>query len=154
MGLSPWQKPKHIVDAKRGKDAKANYAMRRGQDLEPKAREAYEKVVGILRPAVFCDNDYGASLDGLTLFEDLVVEIKCPVKGRDSKLWADAVNGRIPDYYLVQMQHQMMVTGIDEAHLWVYDGAEGIAVPLKKDDAIISEIRSAWDKFWSDNLEF
>ena len=151
MGLSPWQKPKHILEAKRGKDAKSNPAMRRGQELEPKARAAYEEVVGILRPAVFVDGDYGASLDGITFDEDLVVEIKCPYKGKQSELWAEAMDGRIPNHYAVQMQHQMMVTGIDEAHLWVYDGSEGIAVPLKKDDAVIEKIRSAWDKFWSEN---
>jgi hypothetical protein len=51
------------------------------------------------------------------------------------------------------MQHQMMVTDIKDAHLWVFDGKVGIAVPLKSDEEVFKTIRSEWDKFWSDNFE-
>jgi len=153
MGLSPWQKPKDIVKAKRGENAKTNYAMRRGQDLEPVARDVYQGIVGLLRPAVFVSGDYGASLDGIDLFNELIVEIKCPMKGKTSDLWKQAENGEVPDHYAMQMQHQMMVTGIPIAHLWVFDGKEGIAVPLNADEQKFVSIRSAWDIFWSENFE-
>ena len=153
MGLSPWQKPKDVVRAKQGQDAKSNYAMRRGQELEPKARAAYEEVVGILRPAVFVAGDYLASLDGIDLFDELIVEIKCPMKGKQSELWKQAENGEIPKHYAAQMQHQMMVTGLKEAHLWVFDGSVGIAVPLQADEEFFNTIRSAWDNFWRENFE-
>lgn len=153
MGLSPWQKPKDVVKAKRGENAKANYAMRRGQELEPVARDVYQGIVGVLRPGVFVSGDYGASLDGIDLFNELIVEIKCPMKGKDSDLWKQAENGEIPEHYSVQMQHQMMVTDIKDAHLWVFDGKVGIAVPLKSDEEVFKTIRSEWDKFWSDNFE-
>jgi putative phage-type endonuclease len=153
MGLSPWQKPKDILKAKKGEDAKANYAMRRGQELEPVARDVYQGVVGLLRPAVFVAGDYGASLDGIDLFNELIVEIKCPMKGKASELWKQAENGEIPSHYAMQMQHQMMVTGIPVAHLWVFDGKEGIAVPLNADEQKFVDILSAWDSFWSENFE-
>lgn len=153
MGASPWQKPKDIVKAKRGENAKANYAMRRGQELEPVARDVYQGIVGILRPAVFVAGDYGASLDGIDLFNELIVEIKCPMKGKASDLWKQAENREIPHHYALQMQHQMMVTGIEIAHLWVFDGSVGIAVPLKSDEEVFKTIRSEWDKFWSENFE-
>lgn len=153
MGVSPWQKPKDVVKAKRGENAKSNYAMRRGQELEPVARDVYQGIIGVLRPAVFVDGDYGASLDGIDLFNELVVEIKCPMKGKASELWKQAENGEIPTHYALQMQHQMMVTGIETAHLWVFDGEVGIAVPLKSDAEVFTNIRSEWDKFWSDNFE-
>ncbi len=153
MGLSPWQKPKDILKAKRGEDAKANYAMRRGQELEPVARDVYQGIVGLLRPAVFVSGDYGASLDGIDLFNELIVEIKCPMKGKASDLWKQAENGEIPSHYAMQMQHQMMVTGIPVAHLWVFDGKEGIAVQLNADEQKFVDIRSAWDIFWSENFE-
>ena len=153
MGLSPWQKPKDVAKAKRGENAKANYAMRRGQELEPVARDVYQGIVGVLRPAVFVADDYGCSLDGLDLFNELIVEIKCPMKGKQSELWKQAENGEIPAHYAVQMQHQMMVTGIEDAHLWVFDGEVGIAVPLKADKQVFQDIRSEWDKFWSENFE-
>ena len=107
MGLSPWQKPKDVVKAKRGENAKTNFAMRRGQELEPVARDVYQAVVGVLRPAVYFDLDYGASLDGIDLFGELIVEIKCPMKGKASDLWKQAENGEIPEHYAVQMQHQV-----------------------------------------------
>ena len=153
MGASPWQKPKDVLKAKRGEDAKTNYAMRRGQELEPVARNVYEGIVGVLRPAVFVSGDYGASLDGIDLFNELIVEIKCPMKGKTSDLWKQAENGEIPTHYALQMQHQMMVTGIEDAHLWVFDGAVGIAVPLKADKQVFETIRSEWDDFWSKNFE-
>lgn len=153
MGVSPWQKPKDVVKAKRGENAKSNYAMRRGQELEPVARDVYQGIVGVLRPAVFVADDYGASLDGIDLFNELIVEIKCPMKGKASDLWKQAENGEIPTHYALQMQHQMMVTGIETAHLWVFDGSVGIAVPLKSDKEVFTNIRSEWDKFWSDNFE-
>lgn len=151
MGLSPWQKPKDIVLAKQGKQQKSNFAMQRGQSLEPIARQAYEEIVGMLRPAVFVNGDYLASLDGIDFWNSLVVEIKCPVKGKESDLWKLVEMGEVPCHYKVQIQHQLMVTELPEAHLWVFDGIDGIAVTLKSDPAIHDDIRSAWDKFWSEN---
>jgi predicted phage-related endonuclease len=75
------------------------------------------------------------------------------MKGKASDLWKQAENGEIPEHYSVQMQHQMMVTEVKDAHLWVFDGSVGIAVPLKSDEEVFKTIRSEWDKFWSDNFE-
>ncbi len=32
-------------------------------------------------------------------------------------------------------------------HLWVFDGAEGILVEIKRDEGIVEAIRAAWDVF-------
>ncbi len=89
LGVSPWCTPYQLWLQKTGRaDTKANAAMQRGTDLEPAARAAYETETGtIMQPLVLQDGLYSASLDGMTLEGDLIVEIKCPFKGQDSELW-------------------------------------------------------------------
>ena len=42
--------------------------MRRGSELEPAARAAYERQTGrVVQPLVVVDGEYSASLDGMTL---------------------------------------------------------------------------------------
>ena len=103
--------------------SETNAAMRNGTALEPLARHAYEVETGlVMQPLVLQDGLYSASLDGMTLDGDLIVEIKCPYKGQGSVLWQSVEGGEVPAHYLVQIQHQLMVTGASQAHLWVFDG--------------------------------
>ena len=69
--------------------------MRHGTDTEPAARAAYESQTGnVMQPQVLEHKGYSASLDGITFDHDLIVEIKCPVRGSWSDLWQDvAANG-------------------------------------------------------------
>ena len=71
--------------------------MLRGTELEPAARAAYERLTGLtMQPLVMVDGEYPASLDGLTLAGDRLVEIKCPLKGRESTLWQAVQQRRYP----------------------------------------------------------
>lgn len=73
--------------------------MQHGTQLEPKARAAYEEQAGsVMQPLVLTEGDYSASLDGITLEGDLVVEIKCPYKGQASALWQAASVGEVPQH--------------------------------------------------------
>jgi len=93
------------------------------------------------------DGLYSASLDGITLAGDLIVEVKCPFRGRQSKLWRGAREGNVPAYYVAQIQHQMVVSGASEAHLWVYVEGEGLLLTLRRDEAAMEAIRGVWDTF-------
>ena len=128
LGVSPWQTPYQLWLLKTGRaEQKVTPAMQRGTDLEPAARGAYELQTGnIMEPLVMQDGEYSASLDGITLTADLVLEIKCPFKGRDSDLWKAVQLGQVPDYYGWQIEHQLMVAGTRLAHLWVFDGTESL----------------------------
>jgi predicted phage-related endonuclease len=53
----------------------------------------------------------------------------------------------VPEYYRVQVQHQLMVSGASEAHLWVYDGQEGLLLTLNGDEVAMARIRQAWEAF-------
>lgn len=149
MGASPWMTPYQLWLAKTGRqETTVTPAMQRGTDLEPLARSAYEEQTGlVMQPLVLEAGEYSASLDGMTLEGDLVLEIKCPVRGCDSDLWQQTVAGQAPMHYRIQVQHQLMVSGSQTAHLWVFDGAKGVLVTIERDEALMEAIRSAWDRF-------
>lgn len=89
LGESPWTTPYQFWELRTGrKSPTVNAAMARGTAMEPLARLAYEELTGhVMQPLVLVDGDYSASLDGLTFGGELLLEIKCPVKGKTSSLW-------------------------------------------------------------------
>jgi predicted phage-related endonuclease len=122
--------------------------MQHGTDMEPMARAAYEAQTGlVMQPLVLQDGAYSASLDGMNLEGDLIVEIKVPFKGRDSALWKEAAAGHVPGHYWLQVQHQLMVAGAALADFWVYDGQQGLLIPVDRDEAAMERIRQGWDSF-------
>lgn len=149
MGLSPWTTPYQLWQIKTGRLVQsANFAMQRGTELEPAARAAYEDQTGlVMQPLVLQDGLYSASLDGMTLDGDLVVEIKVPMRGTRSELWQDVAAGQVPEHYMVQVQHQLFVSGAACAHLWVFDGDKGIMHEIVPDPGLMERIRTAWDGF-------
>jgi putative phage-type endonuclease len=149
LGLSPWTTPYQLWLIKTSRYChETNVAMQRGTELEPAARVAYEAQTGlIMQPVVLEAGAYSASLDGMTLEGDLVLEIKCPMRGANSNLWLDVAAGQVPAYYLIQVQHQLMVSGASTAHLWVYDGNKGLLHEIDRDELAMDRIRQAWDAF-------
>jgi putative phage-type endonuclease len=83
LGISPWQTPYQLWLVKTGRaETEVTAPMRRGTALEPQARLAYEEKTGlVMQPLVLQDGRFSASLDGMTLAGDLIVEIKVPVQG-------------------------------------------------------------------------
>jgi hypothetical protein len=72
--------------------------------------------------------------------------VKCPLKGRESTLWATVEAGRLPEYYALQALRQLMVTNGDITDLFVFDGTEGAIFPVAADPSTWSQIHSAWDE--------
>lgn len=149
LGVSPWTTPYQLWLLKTGRKQQAvTPAMQHGTALEPVARAAYEEQTGsILQPLVLQDGAYSASLDGMTLEGDLIVEIKCPVRGQDSALWKEVQAGWVPDHYAAQVQHQLMVSGAALAHLWVFDGTQGLLRSIEPIDEAMQRIREGWELF-------
>ncbi|HRK39512.1 MAG TPA: YqaJ viral recombinase family protein [Burkholderiaceae bacterium] len=150
LGVSPWQTPYQLWLQKAGRSegGKASHAMLRGNELEPAARAAYEELTGlVMQPLVLEAGRYSASLDGMTLEGDLVLEIKCPLRGTRSDLWQDVAAGAVPDHYVVQVQHQLMVSGAAMAHLWVYDGHKGLLHEIHRDEVCMARIQAGWEAF-------
>lgn len=153
MGVCPYQTASHIRKVKLGKVGHnyINDAMQQGINQEPIARAAYGEMYEPIRPAVFVYGDYGASLDGITLLQDAIVEIKTPYgNAKKSARWMMAQRGELTPTDNIQIQHQMMVTQCQQAYLWVWDAEaqEGIRVSVSPDPILWDEIMQAWDAFW------
>ena len=149
LGRSPWMSPHQLWLLKTGRaETKVTQVMQRGTDMEPIARAAYEEQTGlVMQPLVLESGGYSASLDGMTLEGDLVLEIKCPLRGTRSDLWLDVSAGQVPEHYAIQVQHQLMVAGADLAHLWVFDGSKGILHAIARDEAVMSRIQEGWENY-------
>lgn len=150
MGLSPFVTPYQLWTYKTGRAVcQQNYAMQRGSLLEAKAREVYENITGlVMEPQVLMNGLYSASLDGMLLSGDCLLEIKCPMKGRESDTWRHAEIGEVPGHYWWQVQHQLMVSEAELGHFFVFDGvSEGILVEVKPEPEKWHDIFQAWADF-------
>jgi putative phage-type endonuclease len=151
MGLSPYQKPSDIRRIKNGGGSGfVNSAMRQGNQQEPIARKAYEERYEMIRPAVFVDGLYGASLDGINLDLNGIWECKVPVDGFASERAKAALKGELLPYDYAQVQHQLMVTGANWCHFCVWDVEQQdfVLVHVNPDPAYWEKICLAWDDFW------
>ena len=84
LGISPWVTPYGPWLVKTGRSTQAvTEAMAHGTRMEPEARAAYEAhTSAIMQPLVPMDDTYIPSLDSLDQACDLILEFKCPVRGR------------------------------------------------------------------------
>lgn len=113
-----------------------NERMKRGRDLEPLAlkefnREHQYNNEPAWTPAVAVHDDYDwfmASFDGWN--GKISVEIKCPL-GEDHQI---ALNGIIPEHYIPQLQHQMLVSNTNVCYYFSFDGQRGITLECKRND--------------------
>jgi len=149
LGCSPFMTPYQLWQIKLGLvEQEVTPAMLHGMKLEPQARGAYEALTGhVMEPLVLVDGDFSASLDGLTLSGDRVLEIKCPFRRRDSTLWKTVAGGRLPEHYELQLQHQLMVTKAEIADVYVFDGAEGLLLEVRPQPNTWPRIHYGWDGF-------
>lgn len=138
MGMNPWKTPYMLWKEKMGliPPQEENEAMRRGSDLEPIARELFNlKLNMAFEPAVVFhpENEWMmASLDGMSDLGN-IVEIKCP----GEKTHAIALNGKIPDYYYPQVQHQIACADTKFAYYFSFDGIDGVTVRVDRDQSFI-----------------
>jgi len=79
-----------------------------------------------------------------------IAEIKCPFKGKESKLWLATLDGKIPKYYLAQMEQQMFVSGATYCHFFVYTPTDKSFLHqiIESDLELRAEIISKWEEFW------
>jgi len=138
MGVNPWQTKLElyeevVFDKKKPKTK----AMQRGNDMEEEARDWINKRLGVnYKPVVvqsIFNPNFIASLDGFYIDRhgnECLLEIKCA----GIQAHGDALAGRVPEYYMPQLQHQMYLVDADHIlYLSYYDG-EGVMVNVKRDD--------------------
>jgi putative phage-type endonuclease len=122
-----------------------NERMQRGIDLEPIARDLFNLKTGWkMKPAVLVNDWMMASLDGRDDSVGCIVEIKCP----GEKDHATALQGKIPDHYYPQLQHQIYVAEVTTAFYFSFDGMDGVTVKVKRDDKYIEKMIDEERKFY------
>lgn len=100
--------------------------IRRGQAMEPEARDAYTRLTGnVVSPTCFIHPTKSflrASLDGITEDFRTILEIKCS----GLKVYDKTLAGKIPNYYIPQIMHQLaVVPGAKRCHFWMYEPERG-----------------------------
>jgi putative phage-type endonuclease len=132
LGSSPWSTAYKCWQKKKGflEEKETNEAMERGKRLEPEARAQFCERYGItMNPMVVESSEFdflGASLDGISSLGNHILEIKCG----GSVLHNQASNGIIPQYYLDQIQHQLLVTRAEKGYYYSYNGKDGICIEV------------------------
>lgn len=130
MGASPWKNILELYEEKIATETKHtdNWAMARGRELEPVARDLYEIEYGLEMPPKLVKHkryDYFlANLDGFNDENNFGIEIKCPGK-KDRDL---ALLGQVPGKYFPQLQWQMLVAGSPTWHYVSYAGTDKVTV--------------------------
>ena len=148
MGDNRFQSPSELLYQKKNKiNTEPNEKMRLGTSLEPEARDWYIEETGMLvEPLCLQSKEYSwliASMDGITDDCSHIVEIKC---GK-SAYW-QANKGKVPSYYYGQLQHQLMITGLDSVDYWCYwPGYEGILQAVTRDEPYIRRLLQAEKEF-------
>jgi putative phage-type endonuclease len=156
MGDSRYRTPRVLWTIKTGKTGEQSdsAAAQRGRDLEGLARQVYEARLGIQMEPLCVTHDrldwMRASLDGISFDAAVILEIKCPLSSRDHAL---ARAGQIPPHYIAQLQHQLEVTGAEEAHYWSFDGKEGVLVCARPEPEYIRRLVDAEEEFWQRVIE-
>lgn len=134
-GHSPFSTPHELWGEMLGyrKRQLATFAMQRGSNLEPKARQAYATLVGEDYEAICVESSQtswiAASLDGVDMLRTRGVEIKCPISARVHDM---AMLGEVPPYYFDQIQWQLLATDnqLKEIDYFSFAPQIGVAAPI------------------------
>lgn len=165
MGVSPWKSIDDLyldkISQEKPKEF-TNYVMERGKKIEPIVRSKYELKNLIDMPAIVCQHEdhewLRASMDGANLELMKGIEIKVPGK-KDHDC---ASEGKIPEKYFPQIQHQFLVTGfkeIDYVSYYVHHrsgdfySGDYVCVACYPDIAYIAEYLKKAKWFWFDCVQ-
>lgn len=145
MGVSPWKNIHQLWEEKvYGTDSQQeNWAMRRGNEIEPIALDWFMTTTGILMDsqvqAIHKEHDWmRATLDGWDEDTKTLLEIKsCRV-----------LHEAVPDHYFPQLQHQMAVKNVKWAYYESHNGEDGKILKLERDDAYVKTMIEKEKEFW------
>ena len=86
-----------------------------------------------------------ASLDGISFDGTSILEIKHAKK----EVFEMAVQGELPDHYMIQIQHALDTTGASKCYYVVSNGEKDTWVEVFPDVKLIQKIREACEKFYA-----
>lgn len=152
LGASPYVTPYKGWQRKIGKveEQKETEAMRRGKRDEPIAREWFNQEYGIdMQPCCIQSDTYnfiGASLDGISPCGKYILEIK----SNGDQYHFGLQSGGLPDFHLMQMQHQLLSTDntAEMGFYLSYNKGEKIVKEVYPDKKWMAEYLPKAKEFW------
>lgn len=153
MGNNPWKDVYKLWQEKTGEKFPEfkNKAMIHGIEKEEEARNCYMSVTGVIVvPSIEISSEWEvamASLDGINIDKSIICEIKCPL---NEKLLKDAMDNKIPDHYMDQIQWQLWITGAERCDFFVYVDEFNYKLVTQYQDKkyqkkLISEAKTFWE---------
>ncbi|MGP9796156.1 lambda exonuclease family protein [Halomonas sp. 86] len=150
-----WQVALERIAGEPVSEAFATWQMRRGTELEPEARMAYEMKTGLLasEEGLILSDDglFGYSADGL-VDDDGIIEIKCPANCQKiGDIWTNPEAAA--DEYIDQIQGGMWITGRKWCDFIMYCpwlepvGKELFRKRIERDDDYIAALESDLNNF-------
>jgi len=155
MGVSPYKSPKQLLNEKRtGVSSTVIHAgIQAGKDLEPYALSLLNADKGLKMEPIVCQSDEYefmiASYDGYDLDANVACEIKVPNLA-DHQL---AVNGKVPEKYYPQLQHQMLVSNLKSIIYCSYRDLEIATVVVERDEAYLKSLIAKEKEFYECMLD-
>lgn len=151
MGASPYVTPYKGWQRKIGQipEQQENEAMRRGKRDEPIARDWFNKEYGLeMEPCCVESEIYnfiGASLDGLSKCGRYILEIKS-----NGDQYHFGLNGGLPDFHEMQMQHQFLATDIlpEKGFYLSWNNSGPIVKEVNVNRAWLEEYVTKAKEFW------
>lgn len=164
LGASPWASALSVWSRKLGLDDESpdSEAMEWGQELEPVIAAKFARVTGYPlndpgRYTIMVDETHEwlrCTLDRVIATPDSpdgpgVLEIKT-AGAQFLRTWED---DGIPWHYLIQVQHQLAVTGYKWGEVAVLIGGQRFRhARVERDDMLIAQIVAAEEAFWTDHV--
>jgi putative phage-type endonuclease len=146
MGENPWGSKNNLMNEKLGLKAEfsGNAATREGNLLEGEARSIIQKKTGLkLGPTIVQHNEIpflAASLDAISLDDKQIFEIKCGQKTYEHV----KQTSEVPKYYYGQLQHMLMITGVEEIGFVVYrPSLELLYLKVRAESSYIERMKNA-----------
>jgi len=161
VGMSPWLTPLELYLDKTGQkiDRPMTQAQRMGLKLEPIVAEMYAEETGneIRIPEPLQKHPETpwimANPDRETADQSINIQIKTTAFRDDE--WGSPGTDEVPDQYLIQVQHEMYVTGQEITDLAVLFLAqkEFAIYPIKRSERLIETLIEQETAFWKDHVE-
>lgn len=156
LGMSQYQTPLDIYLRKIGESEPVadNVPMRMGRLLEPIVLDLYESEAGPINrqqhtlqaeahPFMF------ATPDAINLAGVYPVDAKT-VGARSLHQWGEPGTDQVPTDYLLQVTHQMIVTGATRADIAVLMAGQDFAIyPIERDPELVDMIVEGLRQFWA-----
>lgn len=125
----------------------------KGHEVEALARPLVEEAIGEdLYPVVGSDGIFSGSFDGLTMDETIAFEHK----QFNQTLFDAVMNKTLPEEYMPQVQHLLMVSGASKLIFVCSDGTHDKFAHMwvKPDPAWFERLRAGWAQFEKDLAEY